>query len=66
MYKNCFPVADKLIVGCPLGTRNCSYTRKVDNKYRKYLPHTMHWANVTIPGNQNNKDMMVRQKRMNL
>eukprot|EP00957_Ditylum_brightwellii_P133604 10186559-Ditylum_brightwellii.AAC.1 len=50
-YKNCSAIAEKLIVGCPLGTRNCPYTRQIDNKYCKYLPHTMHWANVKIPGN---------------
>eukprot|EP00957_Ditylum_brightwellii_P065761 4988667-Ditylum_brightwellii.AAC.1 len=51
MYKNCSPVADKSIAGCPLGARNCLYTKQTNNKYLKYLPHTMHWANVTIPGN---------------
>eukprot|EP00957_Ditylum_brightwellii_P170717 12994252-Ditylum_brightwellii.AAC.1 len=66
MYKNCSLVADKSIVGCPLGARNCPYTRQIDNKYRKHLPHTMHWANVTIPGNPHKKEMIIRQKRMHL
>eukprot|EP00957_Ditylum_brightwellii_P089821 6840422-Ditylum_brightwellii.AAC.1 len=43
MYKNCSAVADNSIVGCPLGARNCPYTRKIDNNYRKYLSHTMYW-----------------------
>ena len=51
MYKNCSLVKGKTFSGCPLGARNCPYTRQIDNKYHKYLPHTMHWANVTIPGN---------------
>eukprot|EP00957_Ditylum_brightwellii_P060705 4608836-Ditylum_brightwellii.AAC.1 len=33
MYKNRSLFAEKSIVGCPLGNRNCTYTRQIDNKY---------------------------------
>eukprot|EP00957_Ditylum_brightwellii_P040949 3100589-Ditylum_brightwellii.AAC.1 len=31
MYKNCTQVGGKTIVGCPLGARNCPYSRQLDN-----------------------------------
>eukprot|EP00957_Ditylum_brightwellii_P119990 9157370-Ditylum_brightwellii.AAC.1 len=55
-----------MIVGCPSGARNCPYTRQVDNKYCKHIPHTMHTLKVTIPGNLKKKDQIVKQTRMHL
>eukprot|EP00957_Ditylum_brightwellii_P041246 3122688-Ditylum_brightwellii.AAC.1 len=51
IYKKCSLVKGKTVVGCPLGARNCPYTRQLDNKYHKHIPLTMHTVNVTIPGN---------------
>eukprot|EP00957_Ditylum_brightwellii_P037939 2869456-Ditylum_brightwellii.AAC.1 len=51
MYKNRSQVEGKVIVGCPLGVRNCTYSRQIDKKYCKLIPHTMHLVKYTIPGN---------------
>eukprot|EP00957_Ditylum_brightwellii_P079293 6029469-Ditylum_brightwellii.AAC.1 len=42
MYINCSQAEGKVIVGCPLGARNCPYHKQLDNKYCKLIPHTMH------------------------
>eukprot|EP00957_Ditylum_brightwellii_P037940 2869457-Ditylum_brightwellii.AAC.1 len=51
MYKNFSQVEGKVIVGYPLGARNCPYSRQLDKKYHKYIPHTLNMAKCTIPGN---------------
>eukprot|EP00957_Ditylum_brightwellii_P195622 14906200-Ditylum_brightwellii.AAC.1 len=51
MYKNGSQVKNKVIVGSPLGARDCPYSRHLDNKYCKHIPHIMHMVKVTIPGN---------------